>query len=165
MTRRKFWWVLLLPLVIAAAPLPEANEPPALEELTQDGDASATTPAPPAATLDAEPMQAKPVAVLQALDKSTARTARLAVKVGGMVTYGTLFVAARACWQSAPLEAPEAVAFIQAVENKPGSKEPVPVYSGWMYASSPAVAGMEHPVYDITLLGCANSDAPMPPKP
>ena len=54
-----------------------------------------------------------------------------------------------------PLETPEDAAFLEVVDNgHDRSKPPRPVFTGWMFASSPAVSAMEHPVYDLTLLSC-----------
>jgi hypothetical protein len=91
--------------------------------------------------------------VLQGLDKITARVSRLEVPIDGTVRFGTLEITARACHQTPPEEVPEASAFLEIREAKPGAA-PVAVFSGWMFASSPALSAMEHPVYDVWVLGC-----------
>src|ERR1700744_1542072 len=83
--------------------------------------------------------------VLQALDKITARVSRITVPVGGTVTFGSLQITAQACDNNPPQETPESAAFLQIVEVKPG-EAPVGRFSGWMFASSPALSAMEHPV-------------------
>ena len=95
--------------------------------------------------------------LLQGLDKITARVSQIKVPVGGTVTFGALQITARACDKHPPEEAPEAAAFLEVVEVKPDEK-PVQRFSGWMFASSPALSAMEHPVYDIVVLDCVNSD-------
>jgi hypothetical protein len=95
--------------------------------------------------------------LLQGLDKITARVSQIKVPVGGTVTFGALQITARACDKHPPEEAPEAAAFLEVVEVKPDEK-PVQRFSGWMFASSPALSGMEHPVYDIVVLDCINGD-------
>jgi hypothetical protein len=97
-------------------------------------------------------------AVLQALDKITARVSRIIVPVGGTVTFGSLQITAKACDKRPPEETPESAAFLQVVEVKPG-EAPVSRFSGWMFASSPALSAMEHPVYDLWVLDCINADS------
>jgi hypothetical protein len=67
--------------------------------------------------------------------------------------FGTLIITVRACRETPPEETPEAAAFIEVGEFKPGQTE-TPVFRGWMFASSPALSAMEHPVYDIWVTGC-----------
>ena len=102
------------------------------------------------------PVAAKPygVAVLQALDKVTARVSKFEAPVGDTVGFGTLQIIARACDKRPPEETPESAAFLDISEIKPG--EPTErVYRGWMFASSPALAAMEHPVYDVWVVDCS----------
>ena len=95
--------------------------------------------------------------LLQGLDKITARVSTIKVPVGGTVTFGALQITARACDKHPPEEAPEAAAFIEVVETKPDEK-PVERFKGWMFASSPALSALEHPVYDLVVLDCINAD-------
>ena len=92
-------------------------------------------------------------AVLQALDKVTARVSTFEAPVGDSVRFGTLDIITRACDKRPPEETPESAAFLDISEIKPG--EPTEgVYRGWMFASSPALAAMEHPVYDVWVVDC-----------
>ncbi len=95
----------------------------------------------------------QPVATLRALDKMTARVAELNVPVGQPLSFGTLEITARACKVTPPEEAPESAAFLEVTETK-GEQTKAPVFTGWMFASSPALSAMEHPVYDIWVTGC-----------
>lgn len=101
----------------------------------------------------AVPGQDMPVAVLRVLDKVTARVEEVEAETSKTVTFGTLLVTPRACRASLPEEPPEAAAFLEIGELKPGHPDTV-VFRGWMFASSPALSAMEHPVYDIWLIGC-----------
>jgi hypothetical protein len=95
------------------------------------------------------------VAVLQALDKVTARVTTLEAPLGETVKYNTLEIIARACDKKPPEETPESTAFLDIWEARPG--EPMQgVFRGWMFASSPAVSAMEHPVYDVWVVDCKN---------
>jgi hypothetical protein len=99
------------------------------------------------------PTQEQPIAVLRALDKMTARVEVLEIPTGRPVSFGTLIIAVRACRVTPPEEAPESAAFLEISELKPGEKD-TPVFHGWMFASSPALSAMQHPVYDMWLIGC-----------
>ncbi|MGE5200691.1 MAG: DUF2155 domain-containing protein [Acidobacteriota bacterium] len=96
------------------------------------------------------------VAVLQGLDKTTARVTSFEAPIGETVTFGTLRVTARACNKRPPEEPPNTTAFLEIDEvhpQEPGAP-PVRLFSGWMFASSPALSAMEDPIYDVTLLDC-----------
>lgn len=93
--------------------------------------------------------------VLQGLDKITARVSTIKVPVGGTVAFGALQITARACDKHPPEETPESAAFLEVVETKP-DEPPVKRFSGWMFASSPALSGLEHPIYDLVVLDCVN---------
>ena len=99
------------------------------------------------------PSLQEPVAVLRALDKITARVEQLEVPVNQPLKFGALIINVRTCRMTTPEEKPEAAAFIEVDEFKPGQDD-VPVFHGWMFSSSPALSAMEHPVYDIWLTGC-----------
>lgn len=104
------------------------------------------------------------MAVLRWLDKATARVRTFEVAVNQTTTINTLEFIVRACLERPPEEPPESAAFLDVWERKPG--EPVSeVFRGWMFASSPAVSAMEHPVYDLWVLSCkdATSEAPAAP--
>lgn len=107
--------------------------------------------------------EARPAAgaVLQGLDKVTAQITTLTVPIGGSARFGTLTIRLRACVPSKPDEAPEAAAFLEITDARP-DQEPVPVFAGWMFASSPALSALEHPVYDIWVKSCSTA-APSTP--
>jgi hypothetical protein len=103
-------------------------------------------------------MIAAPVALLQGLDKITARISDFKAPVGTPVRFGTLSITVRACETNPPEERPESAAFLQIYEARRGEPQKR-LFSGWMFASSPALSALEHPVYDIELLGCATASA------
>ena len=100
-------------------------------------------------------------AVLQGLDKITARISTITVAVGQTVNFGSLQITLQACDKRPPEETPESAAFLQVVEQKPG-EQPVTRFSGWMFASSPALSAMEHPVYDLWVLDCEHKGEKAP---
>jgi len=119
--------------------------------------------APPA--LADVPMIEQPIAVLRALDKMTARVEQLEVPLNEPLKFGNLFITVRTCRVTPPEDAPEAAAFLEITEFKAGEKD-TPVFRGWMFASSPALSAMEHPIYDIWVTGCkAPPEAAKPAEP
>jgi hypothetical protein len=104
------------------------------------------------------------VAVLQGLDKVTARVSTVRAPLEEPTQFGTLEVVAHACRETPPTEPPESAAFLDIRELPPASEvdgAPVDLFSGWMFASSPAVSALEHPVYDIWVIDCAEPIAPI----
>ena len=110
------------------------------------------------AGLAVAPAAAEVVAVLQGLDKVTARISTVRAPVGLTVRFGSLEIIARACVKRPPEETPESAAFLEISDVKQG-EVPVKVFSGWMFASSPALSALEHPVYDISVVDCTNSSS------
>jgi hypothetical protein len=104
------------------------------------------------------------VAVLQGLDKVTARVSTIRAPLDQPTQFGTLEVMPRACRETPPTEPPESAAFLQIRELPPASDAngtPVDLFSGWMFASSPAVSALEHAVYDIWVIDCADPVTPV----
>lgn len=96
--------------------------------------------------------------VLGALDKVTARVNTLKGPVGMPVKFGTLEIMAQTCVTTPPEDPPESAAFIQIYQVQE-DREEQQVFGGWMFASSPALSAMDHPVYDVWVLGCEDSTA------
>jgi hypothetical protein len=105
-------------------------------------------------------------AVLQGLDKVTARVSRIEAPIGQTVEFGRLRITARACRKRPPEEPPESAAYLEIDDVHPDGQVKR-VYAGWMFASSPAVAAMEHPVYDVWVIDCLAGEPPpaTPPAP
>ncbi len=116
------------------------------------GAAYAQAPAPPSAD-DVHWLPPSRVAVLQALDKITGRVRTLEAPVAQPVRFGTLDIRVQTCRKRPPEEPPESAAFLDITEMKQG-ETPKPLFSGWMFASSPAVSAIEDPVYDVWVIDC-----------
>lgn len=101
-------------------------------------------------------MQDYPVVKLQSLDKATARTMTFEAKVGTTVKFGPLYIKVQACRKSSPLQQPESASFLQIWEVTE-DEEAQWVFSGWMFASSPALSPMDHPIYDVWVIDCLES--------
>ncbi|MEQ8655281.1 MAG: DUF2155 domain-containing protein [Kiloniellales bacterium] len=93
-------------------------------------------------------------ALLQGLDKITAKTFAFRAPFNRPIRFGSLEVTVRDCVARVRAQAPERTAFLEIVEAKPGQPRSM-VFSGWMFASAPSVSAMEHPVYDIWVVGCS----------
>jgi len=88
------------------------------------------------------------VAKLGALNKITGKTSELIVNVGNKTLFGDLNIDVLACQKSSPLEAPESASYLKIKDSE---KE---LFSGWMFASSPALSAMESGIYDIWIIDC-----------
>lgn len=111
-----------------------------------------------AGTACAEP---ETIAVLQGLDKVTARVSRLDAPIGQPVHFGRLTITVRACNKPPPEDPPNTAAFLEIDEARPGVAAER-VFSGWMFASSPAISAMEDPIYDVNVLDCKSSATALP---
>jgi hypothetical protein len=93
------------------------------------------------------------VAVFAALDKVTARIQKLEVKLGDTVNFGALRITPRMCYTRAPTEPPKTTSFVQVDEVMLDGKQNR-IFSGWMFAESPGLNAVEHPVFDVWLTDC-----------
>jgi len=100
-------------------------------------------------------------AVLQGLDKVTARVSTIEAPIGDTVTFGALEIIVRTCDKRPPEDPPESAAFIDIWEVQQGEPA-VSIFRGWMFASSPALSALEHPVYDVWVLDCKTSPSIKP---
>ncbi len=94
-----------------------------------------------------------PIAELQTLDKITGRVSTIDVAVGEPARIGTLTVLVRVCRKRPPEEPPESAAFLE-ISEKRGDAPAQRLFAGWMFASSPAISALEHPVYDVWMIDC-----------
>ena len=107
-----------------------------------------------ALSVAATAVAAEEAAILQGLDKVTARISTIEAPLGRTVVFGTLRITAQACHKRPPEEPPESTAFLDIVDLKP-DQAPEPLFTGWMFASSPALSALEHPVYDVWVIDCS----------
>jgi hypothetical protein len=99
-------------------------------------------------------------ATLQAMDKVTARISKIEAPVGQVVRYGELEIHVKSCRKRPPEEPPESAAFLEIFETKKGERRKV--FGGWMFASSPSLSAMDHPVYDVWVVDCKTERAGAP---
>jgi hypothetical protein len=96
--------------------------------------------------------------VMRGLDKITGRPTSITAPVGKPVQFATLTITARFCYSTPPSETPETAAFVQIEDHRP-DQPARRIFSGWMYASSPGLNGVEHPLYDVWVISCNNAPA------
>ena len=93
------------------------------------------------------------VAVFATLDKVTARILKLEVPLGQSVKFGSLKVTPRVCYSRPPTEPPKTTSFVE-VEETQLDGQVKKLFSGWMFAESPGLNAVEHPVFDVWLTDC-----------
>lgn len=109
-------------------------------------------------------------AVFAGLDKITGRTISFDAGIGETVQFGALQVTARACYTRPPTEATNTDAFVE-VDEVTLQGEIRRIFTGWMFAASPGLHAVEHPIYDVWLTDCAQpaggavAQAPSPASP
>jgi hypothetical protein len=113
-------------------------------------------------------------ALFAGLDKITGRIIKFDVEIGETVQFGALQVTPRACYTRPPTETPNTDAFIE-VDEVTLQGEVKRIFTGWMFASSPGLHAVEHPIYDVWLTDCKSpvvaaappveAAAPPPPPP
>ena len=97
-------------------------------------------------------------AILRGVDKITGRIKTMQADVGNQIIFGNLVIDVIRCYTRPPEETPENSAYLNIVENlNDGKKQEV--FSGWMFSSNPALSAMEHPVYDVWVIGCKNDES------
>jgi hypothetical protein len=116
----------------------------------------------------AEPIR-HPTAVFAGLDKTTGRIINFDVAIDETVQFGALQVTPRVCNTRPQTEAPQTTGFVEVDElvvkpeqqrralrgeTKIEKGEAKRIFSGWMFAASPGLHGVEHPVYDVWLVDC-----------
>jgi hypothetical protein len=93
------------------------------------------------------------VAVFSALDKVTARISKIEVPLNQTATFGALRITPRACYSRPPTDEPKTDTFVEIDETQLDGSEKR-IFTGWMFAESPGIYGLEHPTYDVWLTHC-----------
>ncbi len=102
---------------------------------------------------------ANPTAVFSGLDKITGRIINFEVAVNETVRFGALEVTPRVCYTRPPTLSPNTDAFIE-VDELTLQGELRRIFSGWMFAASPGLNAVEHPIYDVWLTDCKGGTPP-----
>ena len=89
-------------------------------------------------------------AQIQVLDKVNAQSGTITLKVGQVAENASLSITLRGC-AVRPADLPQdATAYIDVADSRKGA----PGFHGWIFANEPSLSMLEHPIYDLKLLGC-----------
>ena len=94
---------------------------------------------------------------IKALDKITAKTSTLSIKLGEEKYFGNLKIKPLKCKSSDIDQPPDTVAYLQVIDTSDKKNDQVFVFNGWTFASSPTLRSLDHAIYDLWLLGCSNT--------
>ncbi len=110
------------------------------------------------ADIDLLSSQPGTVAVLRGLDKISAETRDFEVPVDKTVRFGTFNIAVNYCRKTPPEERPEVFVYMNVTDKRTdgggNADQDEEIFSGWMFASNPALNALEHPIYDVWVLDC-----------
>lgn len=106
---------------------------------------------------------ANPVAAFSGLDKITGRITNFDVYIDETVQFGALQITPRACYSRPPTETQRTSVFLE-VDQVSLKGTVTRIFTGWMFADSPALNAIDHAVYDIWLLDCKQSTDVPPPE-
>ena len=96
-------------------------------------------------------------ALMQAMDKVTGRVNKITVPVNSKIAFGDFSLVLRACKKRPAEETPENFAFVDVADKSFGTDE-YSIFRGWMLSSAPGMNAIEHPIYDVWLLECIDTD-------
>ncbi len=158
---------MMPPTLIVPPPQVQENYDPAraAEELFSDNPEGDTTPLSvyevptidvPRDDTSQEGEKPPRIGSFSLLHKVTAKVQAIELPVGEEVTFGELTLVMHDCLAAPPEEPPETRSFLQVSEFKHGADRLL--FSGWMFASSPAIHALEHPVYDLWPVACKTAD-------
>jgi hypothetical protein len=151
------------PPAVAVAPpnAPGALGAPGQRQPQQKGGPAGAVPQTPASLQPGDEVVTEPPAqkivnkkaTFSGLDKITGRIINFDEEIGETVQFGALRVKTNACYTRPATEAANTDAFVE-VDEITLQGEVKRIFSGWMYAASPGLHGVEHPIYDIWLTDC-----------
>lgn len=93
--------------------------------------------------------------VIRVLNKVTTQAQLISFKPRDTSKIGQLQITAVTCQKSSEKSQADAAGLLEIGELPASDKEKIkPLFRGWMYASSPSVTALEHPIYDVTMVRC-----------
>ncbi|ODT68622.1 MAG: glycosyl hydrolase family 5 [Pelagibacterium sp. SCN 63-23] len=114
------------------------------------------------AAAQAQPV-AHPVATFAGLDKITGRITRFDVYIGETVLFGALEITPRACYNRPSSDSVQRTSAFLEVDQRSLEGETERIFTGWMFADSPALNAVDHAVYDVWLIECKVTTNVPPP--
>ena len=105
-------------------------------------------------------------AIFSGLDKITGRVSKFDATVGEHARFGVLDILVRACEKKPPEDPPQTAAYVEIrqIDEQTGLTEEDPIFQGWMFAQSPGLNALEHPVYDVWVDDCKGKIPDTPSK-
>jgi len=94
--------------------------------------------------------------VLKALDKITAKTSIIEMGIEKKEVFGELEIKVLKCVLSSKEDPPDTIAYLQIKDLAETNKDQVFIFNGWTFASTPTLKSVDHPIYDVWLVGCEN---------
>ena len=94
--------------------------------------------------------------VLKALDKITAKTSIIKMGIEKKEVFGELEIKVLKCVLSSKEDPPDTIAYLQIKDLAEKNKDQVFIFNGWTFASTPTLKSVDHPIYDVWLVGCEN---------
>jgi hypothetical protein len=146
-------------------PVEKKAPPKAKQKQQKDGQTQPPANATPE-TMTQPPEDARianPTATFSGLDKISGRIIQFDVALNETVQFGALQVTPRACYTRPPTETQNTTAFVE-VDEITLKAEIRRIFSGWMFASSPGLNAVEHPIYDIWLIDCKTTPPSITPS-
>ena len=98
----------------------------------------------------------KVMVVLKALDKITAKTSIIKMGIEKTEVFGDLEIKVLKCVLSSKEDPPDTIAYLQIKDLSEKNKDQVFIFNGWTFASTPTLKSVDHPIYDVWLVGCEN---------
>ena len=102
-----------------------------------------------------------PIGVFAGLDKITGITTTFEIEIGKQKQFGGLIVEPKVCYSRPVTEEPKTTSFM-VVDEVAADNSRKTIFSGWVFAESPGLNAVEHPIYDVWLTGCRDPNAPPP---
>ena len=93
---------------------------------------------------------------LMGLDKITAKTSEIKIKIGEAKKFGLLEIKAVKCGTTISNNNSDQVAYIQIKDFTDNQSEKVFIFNGWTFSSTPSLTPIDHPIYDVWLISCDN---------
>ncbi|HEU5020072.1 MAG TPA: DUF2155 domain-containing protein [Pseudolabrys sp.] len=142
------------------APAQNASKTPAGGQPSNQPQASPPPPPTDEVVIQPPPQRiTNPTAVFEGLDKVTGRITSFDVAINETVQFGALQVTPKACYSRPPTETPQTDAFV-AVDEVTLKGKIKRIFTGWMFAASPGLHAVEHPIYDVWLIDCKGGKLP-----
>jgi hypothetical protein len=140
-----------MPSALPPGPGSPRNTPQPANTAPQGSDAVVVAPSPQRIV--------NPTAVFAGLDKITGRIISFDVAINETVQFGALQMTPRVCYSRPPTETPNTDAFVE-VDEVTLQGEIKRIFTGWMFAASPGLHAVEHPIYDVWITDCKGGQSP-----